>query len=99
MSLTDQKRRQAARIIAILEKHFQRATYGAVADYVGLPALSLMSGEPKNERNAWVVAKKTGKPTGYSKNLLPVSLEANPMIIGTAADLGKWLQEKGGLAP
>lgn len=96
MPSTSQKRGQAAAIIAILERHSQRATYGAVGDYVGLPARSVMQGEPKNGRNAWVVAKKTGRPSGYPDEILPASLDANPMIIGTAVDLETWLRGKGG---
>ena len=95
MSAVHKRRERVAGIVELLEQHSQRVTYGALGDYVGLPARSVMQGEPKNERNAWVVAKATGKPASYSYKLLPVSLEANPMIIGTAADLGKWLEEKG----
>src|SRR4051794_27663471 len=58
-------------IIARLDAKKQRATYGAVAELVGVLPRGLMSGRPKSYRDSWVVAghgSRRGWPTGYTKN-------------------------------
>jgi len=43
-STASAKRRHVDSIVAVLARHAQRATYGAVGGVVGLPARSVMSG-------------------------------------------------------
>lgn len=62
-------------MVALLNEHRQRATYGAVADVVsgGAPR-GLMKGRTVSREDSWVVAKTTdresgarrGWPTGYT---------------------------------
>lgn len=86
------KQEQLKQIIAVLDKHMQRATYGAVADVVGLQAQSVMNGKPKDHKHSWVVTKTTGLPTGYSQaELHPMLLLSNPDVISSAKELEKWL--------
>jgi hypothetical protein len=75
------KNEQLKRLLSSLERHCQRATYGAVGGVVGLPARSVMSGQPKTPRNSWVVAAKNGRPTGYSPSETHASLLSNGKVI------------------
>ena len=52
-------------IVDRLDRHHQRATHGAVAAHLGRVARSLMQGKVPSRRYSWIVAKKTGEPTGY----------------------------------
>jgi hypothetical protein len=45
-------------VVSLLCEHSQRATYGAVGGLVGLPARSVMFGQPKTPTNSFVVSKK-----------------------------------------
>lgn len=83
---------QLQSIVALLSKHSQRATYGAVGGLVGLPARSVMSGQPKNKENSWVVSAKTKKPTGYLPGEMHPDLEANSTVISAPSDLAAWLR-------
>jgi hypothetical protein len=84
------KHEQIALLVAALERHTQRATYGAVGGVVGLPAQSVMSGQPKTPRNSWVVSAKTRLPTGYSKAECHPLLNAQRAVIDSAQDLAAW---------
>src|SRR5258705_10510889 len=63
-----------AGIVARLNAQKQRATYGAVAELVGVLPLGLMSGRLKSFQDSWIVAgtnaqgSRRGWPTGYTKN-------------------------------
>src|SRR5262245_62882209 len=52
-------------VVALLEKHKQRATYAAVAGVVGLRPRSLLAEQPRSPQFSWIVAKKNGLPSGY----------------------------------
>ena len=57
-------------IVAQLDKHRQRASYGAVAGLVGVLPRGLMNGRPKSTEYSWVVAgsgRQRGWPTGYTE--------------------------------
>ena len=86
------KKAQLASIVAMLDQHSQRATYGAVGGVVGLPAQSVMQGELKSHRNAWVVAAKNGEPTGYDKEAWPPLLKKNTEVICSHVALAAWLK-------
>jgi hypothetical protein len=78
-------------IISTLSEHRQRATYGAVGAVLKRPARSLMFGRPRSHENSWVVAKRNGRPTGYSETEIAPSPKERTRIIGTAKELESWL--------
>ena len=86
------KRQYLEQVLALLDKHAQRATYGAVGGLVQLPAQSVMYGLPKTPRNSWVVSKATKMPSGYSFAQQHVRLTASPDVIETAEALNLWLK-------
>jgi predicted RNase H-like nuclease len=62
-------------IVAQLDKHRQRASYGAVAGLLGVLPRGLMNGRPKRPEYSWVVAStgsKRGWPTGYTEHQIHV---------------------------
>lgn len=87
-------------IVARLHARKQRATYGAVADLLGVLPRSLMTGLAKCYEYSWVVAATgpgRGWPTGYKESQIePECLrqirsgESN--VIGDAESLRAWLQ-------
>jgi len=80
------------RIVALLEKHAQRATYGAVAGLVGRIAGSLMQGRDKSPRNSWVVSSKTGLPTGYAPTQMHPRLESKSTVLDSSEELAAWIR-------
>jgi hypothetical protein len=87
------KNEQLERLLSSLDRHRQRATYGAVGGVIGLPARSVMSGRPKTPRNSWVVAKENGLPTGYSPSEVHISLLSNHRVIASPDELAAWWGE------
>lgn len=86
-------------VIEQLNKHHQRATYGAVAGVVGKEAATLMNGRPRCHRDSWIVSKSTGRPTGYMDNDIdPICYEqitANlDNVIVDSFRLKQWLDTK-----
>lgn len=79
-------------IVATLARHKQRATYGALAGILGGLARSVMSGESKTANNSWVVAAKTGLPTGYTKSEMDPDLKIKSKIISDGDELFAWLR-------
>jgi hypothetical protein len=82
------------RIIDVLDKHGQRATYGAVAGVLERPARFLMQGLQRNPRNSWVVAADSLRPSGYSADETHPSLTANDKVLMTAEELLAWLKAR-----
>jgi len=89
-------------IVQQLDAHRQRATYGAVAELVGVLPRGLMSGRPKTPRYSWVVAATSGAesrrgfPTGYSVNQIHPDCyrqicEGDDNVIDSADVLREWL--------
>jgi hypothetical protein len=89
-------------IVAHLDAQKQRATYGAVAELVGVLPRGLMSGRPKSFKDSWIVAGTNGQgsrrgwPTGYTKNQIHPEcyrqiLEGVDDIIDTGEALKQWL--------
>jgi len=89
-------------IVHQLDANKQRATYGAVAQLVGVLPRGLMSGRPKTPRYSWVVAASSGSesrqgfPTGYSVNQIHPDCyrqicEGNDSVIDSADLLRDWL--------
>lgn len=79
-------------IAEVLERHKQRATYGAVAELLSVPTRSLMKDYSKNSRFSWIVNQKTGLPTGYHSSQIHPDLLAREDILSTEADLVRWLR-------
>ncbi|TWT48614.1 hypothetical protein [Botrimarina hoheduenensis] len=53
-------------IIALLARHGQTATYGALAALFEMATQSVMKDREQTHQNSWIVASKTGMPSGYS---------------------------------
>ncbi|HLM66062.1 MAG TPA: hypothetical protein VK358_00980 [Longimicrobium sp.] len=86
-------------ILAELQRHRQRATYGAVGGLIGIPARSVMSGHPKDPLHSWVVRKSNGQPTGYLPVEKDPALTTRPEVISTADELRAWLEARCGEQP
>ena len=78
-------------ILARLERYRQRATFGAVAGFLGREPLTLFDGYPRMPRTSWVVSKSTGKPTGQDGSALHPDLFKNPHVITNSGELKSWL--------
>ena len=85
------KKEHRDRVLAALNKHHQRATYGAVGDLVGLHALSVMRGLTKAPQYSWVVSKATGMPTGYAESELDSHLRLQSRVLKSRSELAEWL--------
>ena len=79
-------------IAETLEKHRQRATYGAVAGLLGVPTRSLMSDYSKNARFSWIVSKESGLPTNYRESQMHPELRAREKILSSEKELAEWLR-------
>ncbi len=82
-------------IAILLDRHYQRATYAAVADLLGVPARSLMSDAPKRKLYSRVVSAGTGEPTKYPKSAVHPALFENDKVLSTATELGDWIRSIG----
>jgi hypothetical protein len=80
-------------IIARLQHHDQRATYGAVAGVLQPPRNPQFFMQPRerNHFNSWVVNQETGQPTGYTPAQEHPNLYNNNVIVDAGA-LQIWLQ-------
>lgn len=81
-------------IVDLLDRHQQRAAYGAVADLLGKPAKFLMSGLERAPRYSWVVNKKTLLPTGYSPEEQHPALQESSFVLLDATSLHDWIARK-----
>ena len=82
-------------ILAALNQHHQRATYGAVAALLGQTPRLLMHGKPREQENSWIVSKTTGRPTGYADDDVHPRLTSNDAILRTREELATWLASRG----
>ena len=78
-------------ILARLELHRQRATFGAVAGLLGREPLGLLEGYTRTQRTSWLVNKTTGKPTGQDNATIHPGLFKNPHVIKGSVELKAWL--------
>ena len=83
-------------VVDLLDRHHQRATYGAVAAVVDRPPRYLMGGRPRDTRHSWIVNRETGLPTGYGSDDMHPHLLANPTVLATGRELEEWLRERRG---
>lgn len=82
-------------IVQLLDRHHQRATYGAVADLLGVPARSLMSDVPKRKLYSWVVSAQTFQPTRYPPSAIHADLQENDEVLSTSLALAEWIRTRG----
>jgi hypothetical protein len=85
-------------IVAQLDARRQRATYGAVAELVGVLPIGLMSGRRKSYRDSWIVAggqgSRRGWPTDYTTNQIhPVCYSQICHGVDNIIDSGKALKQ------
>jgi hypothetical protein len=80
-------------ILDVLQRHHQRASFGAVAGILGRDPRSLFDGYMRTPGTAWVVNKSTGLPTGTKENDYPAGLLQNKHIIDTPDELRLWLRD------
>lgn len=75
-------------VLRFLNDQRLRATYGAVAQVLQIPAVAIGGhlGDRRPEAS-WVVSSDTGLPTGYSESECHPDLFANSEIVRTANDL------------
>ena len=71
-------------ILYALQDARRRATYGAVAGAVGVPAMFVMRGRPRDPLHSWVVNARTGRPTGYTDDQTHADLLAHDAVIRDA---------------
>ena len=81
-------------VVTLLDRQKQRATYGAVAGYLGVPQQSLMSGLPMEPRYSWVVSTKDGRPTGYPKEAVHPALVVRMTVLKDPDTLAQWLAKQ-----
>ena len=78
-------------IVEQLNKHHQRATYGAVAGLLGKVPRSVMQGYPKDWGHSWVVNQSNGEPSEYPAPKKHPALRERPHILSTPDELAAWL--------
>ena len=81
------------RILNLLGRHRQRATYGAVAALVDRPASFLMGGRPRDHRHSWIVNQETELPTGYGPDDMHPELQVRAEVLKTSQQLEDWMRE------
>jgi hypothetical protein len=88
---TDYKLRE---IVEKLSYFQQRATYGAVGDFLNARAWMVRGWFRGSEAfdNSFVVAADTGEPTDYSASKVHPSLKRHPAILRNSDELLTWLQ-------
>lgn len=82
----------SGRIFELLSQHGQRATYSAVAGFLGTEARTLMQGAPRTRLYSWVVNAKTGMPTGYKVGELDPRLLDSDRVISSVGELTDWVK-------
>jgi len=77
-------------VVERLSRHGQSATYSAVGGVVGRHAIGVMQGQLKTHQYSWVVAKKTGEPSGYTPVQRDPRLPGQSDPINTIEELLRW---------
>jgi alkylated DNA nucleotide flippase Atl1 len=82
-------------ILEFLNRERIRATYGAVAEALGIPVRSVGRAlGTRRQEASWVVNAKSGKPTKYGPGETHPALRQRPGIIRTGADLLRRLKSR-----
>lgn len=82
----------AANALGLLDKFKQRATYAAFHAVTGGNKQTEMGFHDRSPLHSWIVAKKTGEPTGYPKAAIHQDLRARPRVIADPSELRRWLR-------
>lgn len=85
--------RSLKHVLDLLNQHHQRATYGAVAGFLGKTPRSLMQGLSRDWRHSWVVNKETGLPSEYPVGKIHPAISERLDIVESEAGLEAWLRE------
>ncbi len=80
-------------VLDVLERHHQRATFGAVGGILERDPRSLFNGYVRSPKTSWVVSKSTGLPTGTKDLDYPPGLLENKRVIDAPNELRVWLRE------
>ncbi len=84
-----------ADIVAFLNKNHVRATYGAVAQILGVAPRSMGARlGPRHIEASWIVSAGTGLPTGYSPSEIHPDLNTSSPLIRTGDDLRERMQRQ-----
>ncbi|MEO1495772.1 MAG: hypothetical protein AAFV43_01350 [Planctomycetota bacterium] len=82
-------------VIALLAEKHQSVTYTALAELFEVNRQTYMKERDNTPQNSWVVAAKTGLPTGYSDDEIDPALRAfienGGRPLGSVQDLRLWL--------
>ena len=78
-------------IVELLDKHHQRATYGAVAGLLGKAPRSVMQRLPRDWKHSWVVNQSDGEPSDYAKIKKHPARHERARILSTPEELAAWL--------
>lgn len=83
-------------VVACLDRHRQRATYGAVCKVTkrGAPVGMGRVLKHRGPLNSWVVNQRTGEPTGYTPAQKHPHLYDEPKVIRTEAALRALLRKR-----
>jgi hypothetical protein len=81
-------------ILELLQRHRQRATYGAVAALVGRTPRNLMQGLPRDWLHSWVVNQDTGLPSEYPAGKIHPAIKERAEILSSEQELVAWLELK-----
>lgn len=75
-------------ILVALNRYKIRATYGAVGELLGIPAIGVgrRLGDQRPEAS-WIVSAKTGKPSGYTEDNCHAELYSNSLVIRSGEQL------------
>ncbi len=79
-------------ILVALDAARQRATYGAVARHLGVPAMFLMRNRPRDPLHSWVVNAQTGLPTGYPDDAVHLDLMKHERVLSAPEDVAALLR-------
>jgi hypothetical protein len=84
-----------AEIITFLNENRLRATYGAVAEILGVVPRSMGARlGPRHIEASWIVSAETGFPTGYSPTEIHPDLRTSSPLIRTGDDLRDRMQRR-----
>ena len=86
-------------VLDALEHARQRATYGAVAKFLGKTPRTLMRGRQRDQHHSWVVNRTSGKATGYEDHELHPELQTHDHIIDDSTELAALLAGTESLQP
>jgi hypothetical protein len=83
-------------VLEALQSRFQRATYSALAKYLGRTDYRRILGKQHDQDplHSWIVNGKTKLPTGYAPSNRHEKLERNSKVVDTGEGLRRLLRSK-----